>query len=48
MEVLNYNKTDPMQWWRMNGDRFPTWKRIAMDMLSIPAMSAEIERIFSR
>jgi hypothetical protein len=39
---------DPMEWWRIHGDEFPTWKKIAMNLLSIPAVSGEIERIFSR
>jgi hAT family C-terminal dimerisation region len=39
---------DPMAWWGENFYRFPTWRRIAYDVLPIPAMSAENERAFSR
>lgn len=42
------DEEDPMEFWRNNKKQYPTWVRIAFDFLSIPAMSAEIERIFSR
>jgi hAT family C-terminal dimerisation region/Domain of unknown function (DUF4413) len=49
MSLPNINgKGDPMQFWRDNGERFPIWQRIAYDFLSVPAMSAEIERVWSR
>ena len=48
LRPMEYLKVIPMVWWRDNGPRFKTWYKIASMVLSIPAMSAEIERIFSR
>lgn len=48
MGMETFGNTDPVEWWRRNGGRFPTWHRIAMDLLSIPAMSSDVERVFSR
>jgi len=39
---------NPLSWWREREDKFPTWCEIAFDVLPIPAMSAEPERVFSR
>jgi hypothetical protein len=39
---------NPLSWWREWEDKFPTWFEIAFDVLPIPAMSAEAERVFSR
>ncbi len=40
---------DPRKWWLepMQQKLYPNLSRMALDMLSIPAMSAEPERIFS-
>ena len=39
----------PLQWWLQDTQRhtFPNLSRIAIDILSIPAMAAEPERVFS-
>jgi len=39
---------NPLVWLGARKNKFPTWYKIAMDILPIPAMSAEIERVFSR
>jgi hypothetical protein len=38
----------PLDWWRQRGEsRYPTLAKMAYDLFSIPAMSAECERVFS-
>ena len=37
-----------VNWWSMARSLYPTLSRMALDTLSIPAMSAECERVFSR
>jgi hypothetical protein len=46
MEQLHHN---PLQWWLepTQRTRFPALSKMAIDVLSIPAMSAEAERLFS-
>ena len=43
---------NPLAWWinelNQNPQRFPTLGRMAIDIFSAPAMSAECERVFSR
>lgn len=36
-----------IDWWRVHAEQFPRLSRLAVDILSIPSSSAEIERIFS-
>lgn len=36
------------EWWDARKMEFPSLSRMAFDLLSIPAMSAECERVFSR
>src|SRR5271156_3299630 len=36
-----------MRYWEVNSKRWPNLSRLAFDALSIPAMSAECERVFS-
>lgn len=38
---------NPLQWWGLNRTKYPCLSRMAMDILSIPLMSAECERVFS-
>lgn len=45
-------ETDPRldihAWWIHHQTQYPVLFRIAMDIMSIPCMSAEVERVFSR
>lgn len=40
---------NPREWWQETTQRkvYPNLSRMALDLLSIPAMSAEVERLFS-
>ena len=38
----------PLEWWRANQSIYPKLAQMAFDLLSIPAMSAECERVFSQ
>jgi hypothetical protein len=40
-------KLHPIQWWRANEGEYPILAKLAYNPLSIPAMSAEVERVFS-
>ena len=44
-EALSF---DLIGWWRVNEMVYPTLARIAYELYSIPSMSAEVERVFSR
>jgi hypothetical protein len=37
----------PREWWEVNGERFPVLAQMAWNIFAVPAMSAEVERIFS-
>ena len=37
----------PLEWWEARREEFPRFSKMAFDLLSIPLMSAECERIFS-
>ena len=40
---------NPLEWWRVTGSKYyPQLTQMALDLLSIPAMSDEPERLFSR
>jgi len=39
---------DLIAWWRANETIYPTLARMAYELYSIPSMSAEVERVFSR
>jgi len=41
------NVKDPLVWWKEHQADFPILSRMAFDLFSIPAMSSEVERIFS-
>jgi len=41
------NKTDPLEYWNTRYSTQPDLARFALDMLAIPMMSAECERVFS-
>ena len=38
---------DPIQYWRDRVDQYPRLSRMALDVMTVPAMSAEVERLFS-
>jgi hypothetical protein len=38
----------PHTWWVVNQNRFPILAAMAKDFHSIPAMSSEVEQVFSR
>jgi hypothetical protein len=38
---------NPIAYWWSNWNRWPCLSRFALDLLGIPAMSAEAERVFS-
>ena len=44
-EALSF---DLIAWWRANEMIYPTLARMAYELFSIPSMSAEVERVFSR
>jgi hypothetical protein len=46
-EVQRIDEINPVQWWVSKKLNFPTLRLLAFDILSIPAMSAECERVFS-
>ena len=39
---------DLIAWWKANETVYPTLARMAYELYSIPSMSAEVERVFSR
>ena len=39
---------DIIEWWNQHQNEFPILSRMAFDILSIPGMSVEVERIFSQ
>ncbi|EAQ89438.1 hypothetical protein CHGG_06057 [Chaetomium globosum CBS 148.51] len=39
---------EPLAWWKANISQYPRLSTMAFDYLSIPAMSSECERLFSR
>lgn len=42
------NVKNPLQWWRDNQSTYPNLSQIAFDVFTIPAMSSECERAFSK
>ena len=38
---------DPIQYWKDRADQYPRLSRMALDIMTVPAMSAEVERLFS-
>ena len=40
-------KTDILEWWGMNEERFPNIARMAAQYLGVPSSSAAAERVFS-
>lgn len=50
MKKTGFAKTDKdvLGWWRKHQKQFPRLSRFALDILSVPAMFAECERVFSQ
>jgi hypothetical protein len=46
-ERSEHPTVSPREWWINNRFKFPVLAKMAWDILSIPAMSAEVERVFS-
>ena len=40
--------TNPLQWWKLNGGRYPRLTILALKYLGIPATSVSSERVFSK
>jgi hypothetical protein len=40
--------TDPLQWWKKNEKQYPELSKVVRIVLSMPATSADTERLFSR
>ena len=38
---------DPRMWWLQHRTDYPALSHMALDILAVPAMSAEVERVFS-
>lgn len=47
LKIMNSCEFNPIEWWVANKTAYPTLAMMAFDFLSIPAMSAEPERVFS-
>lgn len=48
-QLTTESATNPLEWWRVTGSKhYPQLTQMAVDLLSIPAMSDEPERLFSR
>jgi hypothetical protein len=39
---------DPLEWWVCHASDYPILPKMAFDLFSCPAMSAECERVFSQ
>ena len=42
------NVANPLEWWNRHQSEYPVLYRMALDLFSIPGMSAECERVFSQ
>jgi hypothetical protein len=45
--IPNVN-SNPLQWWQLNGSRYPRLRNLALKYLGIPATSTPSERVFSK
>ena len=42
------NNDSPLDWWKLDGKRFPQVAKVARVVLPVPASSAPCERVFSK
>lgn len=54
-EVIHYSQentpdinTNPLEWWKLNGSRYPGLLTLVLKYLGIPGTSTPSERIFSK
>ena len=40
-------EADPLKYWRSKANDYPRLSKMALDVMTVPAMSAECERLFS-
>ena len=45
--VESFESKNLFSWWQLHKEQFPRLFNVAMNILSIPAMSSETERVFS-
>jgi hypothetical protein len=46
--IVAHISADPLMWWKTHATEFPGLSRMSLDMLAIPATTANVERIFSQ
>jgi len=46
--VRNWNGFHVRNWWLDCEKEFPTLSKMVLDLLAVPSMSTEVERVFSR
>jgi hAT family C-terminal dimerisation region len=46
--VVAHVSSDPLAWWKTHAAEFPGLARMSLDMLTIPASTANVERVFSQ
>ena len=44
---LEAEDVSPIDYWKVNRSKYPTLAMMAWNILSIPAMSSDVERVFS-
>jgi hypothetical protein len=47
VSVNDKEVTDPLEYWRSKAKDYPRLSKMALDVMTVPAMSAECERLFS-
>ena len=47
LSTAGFPCNQPLQWWGEHRQKYPLLMQLALDLLSIPLMSAECKRVFS-